>query len=275
MKPELPVALTIAGSDSSAGAGIQADIKSFAALGCYGVSALTSVVAETPASVKRIQLLEPEIVFDQIKVLDGAFPIRAAKTGMLGGKAQIDAVIQAWRPLAARNVPLVVDPVMISTSGTRLLDDEAMTMLITRLFPLARVVTPNLHEAAVFVGQALTTRDDMLQAAIHMSSQWGAAVLLKGGHLAGDDCDDVLIDGDVVHWFEARRIKNVSTHGTGCTLSAAIAAAMARGMSLKEAITLAKRYTTAAISTHLTWGDTKALNHFTRGVGSRISQSAS
>lgn len=255
-----PVVLTIAGSDCSSGAGIQADLKTFSALGCHGLTALTSVVAEVPGKVARIQLLDPEMVAEQISVLAGSFPIGAAKTGMLGGRVQIEAVISAWQVLAARGVPLVVDPVMVATSGSRLLDQEAVALLTTGLFPLAALITPNLDEAAVLLGRGVTTRPAMETAARELSQKHHCAVLLKGGHLAGDDASDVLAQDGTITWFEGRRISGIRTHGTGCTYSAAITAGLGRGLPLDEAVRRGKQFVAAAIASHFRWGEIDALN---------------
>ena len=241
---------------------MQADLKTFAALDCYGVNALTSVVAETPANVERIQLLDPAIISDQIRVLAEAFPIRAAKTGMLGGKAQIEAIVEAWQPLAKRGVPLVVDPVMVATSGGRLLEDDALTALTAQLFPLARLITPNLDEAAVLLGEQLATREQMERGAVSLSLRWKTAVLLKGGHLPGDSVPDVLVDDGKVHWFEGARIHGVHTHGTGCAYSAAVTAGLAKGMALADSVRCAKDFVSRAIASHHRWGTVDALNHF-------------
>lgn len=256
-----PVVLTIAGSDCSAGAGAQADLKTITALGGYGLTALTSVVAETPAKVSRIHLLEPDMVAGQIRVLADAFPIAAAKTGMLGGRAQIEAVVRAWQPLAGRHVPLVVDPVMVATSGGRLLDEDAVALLAGELFPLARLLTPNLDEAAALLEDRIQTRQQMQAAAEVLQERFRCAVLLKGGHLPGEDAPDVLVDGAAVHWLEGRRIPGVHTHGTGCTFSAAIATGLAKGLPLCEAVRAGKAFVTEAIARHFRWGTVDALNH--------------
>ena len=256
-----PVVLSIAGSDCSAGAGVQADLKTITALGGYGLTALTSVVSETPAVVSRIQLLDAAMVHDQVRVLAEAFPIAAAKTGMLGGRAQIEAVVEAWQPLAARGVPLVVDPVMIATSGGRLMEDDAVETMTSHLFPLARVLTPNMDEAAALLGARITSRGEMQDAAEQLAQRFGCAVLLKGGHLAGDDAPDVLVDGADVSWFENRRIHGVHTHGTGCTLSAALATGLAKGLPLADAAREAIAFVHRAIAGHLRWGAVDALNH--------------
>ncbi len=190
-----PIALSIAGSDCSAGAGAQADLKTFTALGCYGLTALTSVVAEVPAQVELIQNLNPEIITAQIEVLAQSLPISAIKTGMLGGRVQIEAVLCGLEQPNLEGVPLVVDPVMIATSGRRLLEEDAMELLITRLFPKAALITPNLDEAAVLAGARPNTKEDMEQCGRALAAQYGCAVLIKGGHLSGD-ASDVLVEKD-------------------------------------------------------------------------------
>lgn len=256
-----PPVLTIAGSDCSAGAGVQADLKTITALGGYALTALTSVVAETPAVVSRIQLLDPDMVVEQIRVLAAAFPIASAKTGMLGGRAQIEAVVGAWQPLAKRGMPLVVDPVMVATSGGRLLDPDAVEAMTARLFPLARIITPNMDEAAALLGRSLGSRSEMEQAARELRQRFGCAVLLKGGHLSGDTAPDVLVDGDAVHWYEGRRVAGVHTHGTGCTLSAAIATGLGKTLPLAEAVRQGKAFVAQAITDHYRWGTVDALRH--------------
>ncbi len=257
----------MAGSDCSGGAGAQADLKTFTAFGCYGLTALTSVVAEVPAKVTRIQLLEGAMVEEQINVLAEALPIAAAKTGMLGGTEQIKAVVSAWGPLAQRGIPLVVDPVMVATSGGRLLTEDAMETLVRDLFPLATVLTPNMDEAAVLLGGKIGSREAMEAAARVLSARYGCAVLIKGGHLAGEDAPDVLVGGtgsggsEGVVWLEGKRTPGVHTHGTGCTFSAAIAAGLAHGRSLEEAVRDGKRYVAAAIEGYFRWGGVDALNH--------------
>ena len=253
MPPSPPVALTIAGSDSSAGAGIQADLKVFSALGCYGVSALTSVVAEIPGQVRNIALLNPDIILSQVAVLQEGFPITAAKTGMLGGNAQIRAVIEAWQPFARTGVPLVVDPVMVSTSGRRLLEADAMDLLTGGLLPLANLITPNLDEAAVLLGSRIENRGEMETAGQTLAERYGSSILVKGGHLTGDAVPDLLVHEGQLTWFEGRRIPRVRTHGTGCTYSAAITALLAQGVSLPAALPRAKAFMTAAIENFFRW----------------------
>lgn len=261
-----PVVLTIAGSDSSCGAGAQADLKSIAALGGYGLNALTSVVAETPGRVSSLRLLDAEIISDQLRVLFAAFPIRAAKTGMLGGKAQVQVVVDQWTKLAGGEVPLVVDPVMVATGGGKLLEDDAVDFIAARLLPLARVITPNMDEARVLSGDVLRTRDDLAACAQKLGARYGTAVLIKGGHLENDEAADVLWDGGEWFWFSAPRTHGVHTHGTGCAYSAAIATGLAKGLPLRDAVATAKQFISRAIAGHFAWsagaGEVHALDHF-------------
>lgn len=260
-----PVVLTIAGSDSSCGAGAQADIKTISALGGYGLNALTSVVSETPGKVSAIRLLDAEIIADQMRVLFAGFPIRAVKTGMLGGRAQVEAVVGQWLALGAAAPALVVDPVMVATGGGRLLEDDAVSVIVTRLLPLARVITPNMDEARVLSGSEIRTRDEMAACAQRLSATYGTAVLVKGGHLENDAAADVLCDAGSLHWFSAPRTSGVHTHGTGCSYSAAIATGLAKGLALCESVAAAKQFITRAIASHLAWrttaGEVHALNH--------------
>jgi hydroxymethylpyrimidine/phosphomethylpyrimidine kinase len=256
-----PVVLTIAGSDSSCGAGAQADIKSIAAMGGYGLNALTSVVSEAPGKMSLIRLLDPEIIEDQIRVLLQTFPVRAAKMGMIGGRAQAEAVAAAWKNHAPRDLPLVVDPVMVATGGGRLLEDEAVSAVVSTLLPLATLITPNMDEAGVLVDRPVRTREDMAEAALEMADRFQTAVLVKGGHLAGDDASDVLVEHDAAFWIEGRRTPGVHTHGTGCSLSAATATGLAKGLPLRDAVIEAKNFISRAIARHLSWGAVHALNH--------------
>ncbi|MFZ4763671.1 MAG: bifunctional hydroxymethylpyrimidine kinase/phosphomethylpyrimidine kinase [Roseimicrobium sp.] len=258
----VPPILTIAGSDCSAGAGVQADLKTITALGGYALTALTSVVAEVPAKVSRIQLLDAEMVMEQIRVLAAAFPIAAAKTGMLGGVAQIEAIAAIWPLVARGRVPLVVDPVMVATSGKRLLDENAGYALTERLFPLARLITPNMDEAAALLGRTMAkTRDEMQAAAEKLQARFGCACLLKGGHFGGETAPDILVDGTHIEWFEGQRIPGVHTHGTGCTLSAAIATGLGMRLPMREAVAQAKEFVAQAIARHFRWGTVDALRH--------------
>jgi hydroxymethylpyrimidine/phosphomethylpyrimidine kinase len=254
-----PVVLTIAGSDNSAGAGAQADLKTFAALGVYGLTAITCVVAEVPGRVSAIHPVPADVVAEQIRLCLASFPVAAIKTGMLHST---EIVLNVCDLLEATAMPLVVDPVMVATSGHRLLREEAVELYKTRLFKRATVVTPNMDEAAVLTGAAVGTLDDMRSAGTDLVEKYGCAWLLKGGHLGGDEAIDLLFlaDGRVSE-FRSPRVADVSTHGTGCTTSAAIAAGLARGVRLEEAVARAKALVTAAIRNHHRWGDIHALNH--------------
>jgi hydroxymethylpyrimidine/phosphomethylpyrimidine kinase len=257
-----PVVLSIAGSDCSAGAGIQADLKTFTTLGCFGLTALTSVVAETSTLVERVQLLEGVMVEDQVRVLMEGFSLSAAKTGMLGGREQIAAVVKVWSKLGG-GIPLVVDPVMVATSGASLLEPEAVEEMTGALFPLATLLTPNLDEAAALLGRRIESRDEMVHGGEVLAQRFGCAVLMKGGHLQGSQVPDLLLElekGSLV-WFEGERIEGVNTHGTGCTYSAAIAAGLGHGKSLEEAVREGKRFVANAIAQHFQWGEVQALNH--------------
>lgn len=260
----IPPILTIAGSDCSAGAGIQADLKAISAFGGYALTALTSVVSETPGKVSIVRLLDPEFITDQVRLLFEAFPIQAAKTGMLGGVAQVQAVVQAWKAHGGKT-PLVVDPVMVATSGGRLLEDEAVQAVKSWLLPLATLITPNMDEAEVLWGAPVTTRDEMERCASDLAQAFQTNVLVKGGHLQDDSADDVLCTAESILWLEAERTPGVQTHGTGCTYSASIAAALGLGFSLDEAVAEAKHFVSRAIAEHLAWthhaGLVHALNH--------------
>ncbi len=254
---DLPVALTIAGSDCSAGAGIQADLKTFRACGVYGLTAVTCVVAEVPGRVVAVQALEPVIVRQQIELCLAAFPVAAIKTGMLYSQEIIERVAEAYAGLpAAARPPLVVDPVMLATSGDSLLrGGGAVTAYQERLFPLAALVTPNLDEArALLGGPPLTSADAMREAGRALCARYGVAFLMKGGHLGGDTALDVLStpDGGSVD-FTAGFTRGFSTHGTGCTYSAAITAGLATGLPLAQAVAQGKSYVTGTIAHGLRW----------------------
>ena len=254
-----PVALTIAGSDNSAGAGAQADLKTFTALGVYGLTAITCVVAEVPGKVSSIHPIPASVVAEQIRLSLTAFPVAAIKTGMLYSAEIIEAVCDL---LASTTIPLVVDPVMVATSGASLLKPDAIALYETRLFPRATIITPNMDEAAVLTGRPIRTLEDMCAAGGHLAATYRVTWLLKGGHLSGEDCTDLLFHPDgTISEFHSPRIPDVSTHGTGCTTSAAIAASLAQGLPLERAVARAKQYVTAAIKNHHRWGEIHALNH--------------
>ena len=257
------VVLTIAGSDNSAGAGAQADLKTLSALGVYGVTAITCVVAEVPGKVSAIQPIGPHIVAEQIRLCLDAFPVAAIKTGLLYSREIIAAVADILAPC---NLPLVVDPVMVATSGDPLLQGDAVALYRERLFPLATLITPNLDEACTLLGRPVATLAEMRRAGAELATRHGTAFLLKGGHLRGDTATDLLFaDGEVTE-YSAPFVPGVSTHGTGCTYSAAIAAGLGKGLALTEAVAEAKRFVTAAVTHFLRWEKdgrtTDALHHF-------------
>ncbi len=235
---EIPVALTIAGSDCSAGAGIQADLKTFQHFRVHGLTAVTCVVSETANIVRMVHPVPVEIVSDQVSLLMESFPVAAVKTGMLFSATHVRAVAEILRRWPT--IPLVVDPVMVASTGDSLLEDDAVAAYREELLPLARLITPNLPEAEVLLGHPVG--DDLDAAALELETIYGTAVLLKGGHLAANDCVDVLADGGVIHRFTAPRIPVPGSHGTGCTLSAAICAQIARGEELARAVGISKSY---------------------------------
>jgi hydroxymethylpyrimidine/phosphomethylpyrimidine kinase len=251
-----PVALTIAGSDSSAGAGIQADLKTFSALGVYGLTAITCVVAETPGKVSRIEPVSPEIVREQIILLCRNFPIAAVKTGLLYTAEVVKTVAQTIAELSAnsaKHFPLVIDPVIVATSGDQLLEAEAIELYERELFRLATLLTPNLDEAEKLIGETIRDEQTMRKAGKELQKKYGVPILLKGGHLAGGYAVDLLFAGGKISQFSAPFVQGVATHGTGCTYSAAITAGLASGLSLKDAISRAKKFVTASIAQHFRW----------------------
>jgi len=267
----LPVALSIAGSDNSAGAGAQADLKTMSALGVYGVTAITCVVAEVPGKVSAIQAIEPKIVAEQIRLLFGAFPIGAVKTGMLHSRDILEAVCDVLLECFAAGEPrppLIVDPVMVATSGAPLLHADAVAAYCDRLFPMATLVTPNLDETHTLLGRPVTSVEEMRRAGSELASRFGTAFLLKGGHLREAIATDLLFADGEVFEFHAPFVHGVATHGMGCTYSAAIAAGMARGLHLRAAVREAKHYITEAVTHFLRWEKngrtTDALHHFAR-----------
>lgn len=237
-------ALTIAGSDSGGGAGIQADLKTFAARGVYGLSALTSVTAQNTVGVQGIYTLSPEAVVTQITSVLSDIGANAIKTGMLANAEIIEAVADQLQHHP--DIPLVVDPVMVAKSGAPLLDPAAVAVLIERLFPLATVLTPNLHEVQSLLHEVVSDLEGMKRAAVRLKAMGPCYILVKGGHLTGKAVD-VLYDGRSFKLFEAERIDTESTHGTGCTFASAIAAELAKGHSVEDAVETAKTYLTDAI----------------------------
>jgi hydroxymethylpyrimidine/phosphomethylpyrimidine kinase len=239
------VALTIAGSDSGGGAGIQADLKTFQALGVYGTSAITAITAQNTVGVRGVHDIPTELIAAQIDAVAEDIGVDAAKTGMLSSAEIIAAVAERIRHWRINR--LVVDPVMVAKSGDRLLREDAVHALIRELLPLATVVTPNLPEAEVLVGRPLETDREIRQAAREILDLGPRAVVMKGGHRQKGDATDLLFDGASLHEFRAERIDTRNTHGTGCTFSAAIAAELASGRAIVDAVGAAKHYVTEAI----------------------------
>jgi hydroxymethylpyrimidine/phosphomethylpyrimidine kinase len=247
-----PKVLTIAGSDSGGGAGIQADLKTFSALGMYGMTAITAVTVQNTKGVTGYEELSPQTVGDQIRAVASDIGVDAAKTGMLASARIIDAVAEAVRDSRIPN--LVVDPVFISKHGHPLLQEDAVKALRTEILPLAKVVTPNLHEAGGLAGLHVNSREDMERAAWAILALGPQAVLVKGGHLEDGAAADLFTDGTRTEWLEAQRIDTPNTHGTGCVLSAGIAAYLARGEYLLDAVRGAKEFVTGAIRNSLAFG---------------------
>jgi hydroxymethylpyrimidine/phosphomethylpyrimidine kinase len=253
-----PVALTIAGSDCSGGAGLQADLKTFSALGVHGLTAVTAVVAETPHTVHGVYPVDPTMLQEQLRILLDTYPIAAIKTGMLGTAPHVVAVAEL---LAGREIPLVIDPVMVASSGDLLVPPDAVGAYRERLLPLATLVTPNLPEAHEFSdGTAEPTAQSLAQ-------QLGCAVLLTGGHnVHAESAIDVLCDVETIREYRSPWVTISSSHGSGCTLSAAITANLAHGMDLPSAVECAKEFITRALRESYAWttregeGEIRALN---------------
>ena len=269
----MKTALTIAGSDSSGGAGIQADLKTFMAHGVYGMSVITSVTAQNTLGVFGIQDIDESIVDSQLDAVFSDIYPDCVKIGMVSDRQIIEVIASALERYGVKKV--VLDPVMVSTSGRPLLKDDALESLTKMLFPLATLVTPNIAEAQVLSGTKIESHDDMEKAAAIIANRYGCAVLVKGGHFATDSsctkstsctksssCTDFLLTGDVGKWFESERIDNKNTHGTGCTLSSAICARVALGKDLETAVYDAKKYVSGAIKSMLDLGKGRGpLNH--------------
>jgi len=241
-----PVALTIAGSDPTGGAGLQADLKTFHQFGVYGEAVATLITVQNSLRVSRVEVLDAGLVREQIEAVLEDIPPAAAKTGALGSAAIVRAVAEAVRRF---DFPLVVDPVLASTHGLALLAPEAARLLAEELVPLAALLTPNVPEAEALTGIAIRDRDAARRAALRLGEMGARAVLIKGGHLPGDPVD-LLFDGSAWHEFAAPRLATPHTHGTGCAYSAAITACLALGLALPEAVSRAKRWITEAIRTN-------------------------
>jgi hydroxymethylpyrimidine/phosphomethylpyrimidine kinase len=276
-----PVGMTIAGSDSGGGAGLQADLKTFAALGVFATSAITAVTAQNTATVAAAVPMDAALVRLQIETVLDDMPVAAVKTGMLATSAIVRVVAELAR---AGVLPrLVVDPVLVSTTGRPLLDEDAIPVYVKELFPFAEVVTPNLREARLLAEMAITGIDEMVEAARRIATFGPRTVVVKGGHLDGEISPDVVMSGGEVTMLEARRVQTANDHGTGCTLSAATAAFFARGEPVREALPMAKDFVTRAIVgsagwrlgsghgplDHFGWGRTEAPSDETGAVRDR------
>lgn len=248
----IPVALTIAGSDSGGGAGIQADLKTFAALGVYGTSVVTAVTAQNTVAVTDVLEMPVSLVEAQLAAVVEDIGVAAAKTGMLASAQLVESVAGAVVKLGIAR--LVVDPVMVAKSGAHLLRDDAVDALRGTLLPVALIVTPNVPEAEVIAGRPVANGRDMRAAAREIAGMGPRYVVIKGGHLPGPEIVDLLFDGREFTEFRAPRVDSPNTHGTGCTLSAAIAASLARGESVPTAVRIAKRYVAGAVAAGLALG---------------------
>ncbi|MBO6302223.1 MAG: bifunctional hydroxymethylpyrimidine kinase/phosphomethylpyrimidine kinase [Ruminiclostridium sp.] len=247
----MKTALSIAGSDSCGGAGIQADIKTMTMNGVYAMTAVTALTAQNTAGVRAVMESSPEFLTQQIDaVFEDIFP-DAVKIGMVSSSPLIRVIAGRLRYHGARNI--VVDPVMVATSGSALLKSDAVETLCSELLPLSAVTTPNIPEAQILSGMTILTREDMEKAAADIGSKFGCAVLLKGGHSI-NDASDLLYDNGTLKWFEGKRIDNPNTHGTGCTLSSAIASNLAKGFDLCESVSRAKEYISGALGAMLDLG---------------------
>jgi hydroxymethylpyrimidine/phosphomethylpyrimidine kinase len=256
----LSVALTIAGSDSGGGAGIQADLKTFAALGVHGASAIACLTAQNPKRVLGIEACSPKMLRQQIEAVFEELNPRAVKTGMLFSAENVRVVAGFFKN---RGSPLVVDPILVSTSGAKLLEPAAMKIFTRKLLPLATLVTPNLSEAEILAAQKISSVEEMREVARKIHSQFGCAVLVKGGHLKNSrEAADIFFDGETELLLTAPFVKGVRTHGTGCTYSAAICAALALGNDLPRSVEIGKQFVTAAISRSYKIGSHFALENF-------------
>ena len=247
----MKTALTIAGSDSSGGAGIQADIKTMTANGVYAMSAVTALTAQNTTGVQGIYEVSPEFLTMQLDSVFTDIRPDAVKTGMVSSVGLIEVIAERLRHYKAENI--VVDPVMVATSGSRLISDDAIGTLQQLLFPLATVLTPNIPEAEVLSGLSVKSTEDMMAAAEKIGREYGCAVLCKGGHQLSDANDLLYRDGDF-RWFRGKRIDNPNTHGTGCTLSSAIASNLAKGYDLDASVERAKTYISGALAAMLDLG---------------------
>ena len=247
----MKTALTIAGSDSSGGAGIQADIKTMTANGVYAMSAITALTAQNTTGVTGIMEVTPDFLKEQLDCIFTDIRPDAVKTGMVSSSALIEVIAERLRFYGAENI--VVDPVMVATSGARLISEDAIETLKKELLPLATVITPNIPEAEVLSGRRVNSKEDMERVALEIYEKYGCSVLCKGGHSV-NDANDLLYDGQALIWFKGKRIDKPNTHGTGCTLSSAIASGLAKGYDLPTAVKGAKNYISGALAAMLDLG---------------------
>ena len=248
---KMKTALSVAGSDSSGGAGIQADIKTMTMHGVYAMSAITALTAQNTLGVKSILNSTPDFLRQQLDaVFEDIFP-DSVKIGMVSSGELIEIIADRLKYYNAKNI--VVDPVMISTSGSNLLNPDAVSALTKKLFPLATIVTPNIHEAEVLSEMKIRNKEDMIKASMFIFENYGCNILLKGGHSI-NDANDLLYTGSELHWFCGERIDNPNTHGTGCTLSSAIASNLAKGFSIYESVKKAKEYISSVLCAGLDLG---------------------
>ncbi len=256
-----PITLTIAGSDSGGGAGIQADLKTFSALSTFGTTVLTCLTAQNPDGVSAIHELPPDFIKQQLNAVLNFFPVHACKTGMLFSEKIISTVSELL--FDQKQMKIVVDPVMIATSGAKLLQDDAILAMKTKLIPLASVLTPNLDEASFLLERKIADYDDLEEGAKDLFQRFRVPILLKGGHLPhATEAIDILFDGKSSYVYKKKFIKTANTHGTGCTYSSAIAAFLAKGLSLPEAVGSAKEFIQNAIEDSIQTGKISHLNHF-------------
>ena len=266
---KIKTALTIAGSDCSGGAGIQADIKTMTMNGVYAMSAITALTAQNTTGVSAIQESTPEFLKQQLDaIFEDIFP-DAVKIGMVASSELIHVIAESLKAHKATNI--VVDPVMIATSGSALLKTDAVQTLIDELLPLATVVTPNIAEAEVLSGLSIRNKEEMEKAAKLISDSYNCSVLLKGGHSV-NDANDLLFYAGTMQWFEGKRIDNPNTHGTGCTLSSAIASNLAKGFNLQEAVKRAKEYISEALAAQLDLGKGSGPMQHNFGLNTRYAE---
>jgi len=269
---QAPVAMTVAGSDSGGMVGMQADMLTFAANGVYGVAAMTCVTAQTPEGIAQVEFLDPDFVIKQAEELGRYFPIKAAKTGLLFKQAVIEKVADFF----SRNsdIKLVVDPVMVASNGDRIISEEAIEAYKERLLPLATVITPNLDEAEILAGRSLDSPKEFADAAKEMSSQWGATVYLKGGHLKGQTLYDVVHEPEgESRSFTQERIQLIDTRGSGCSLSACVASQLAKGSDAIQAIEQARKYLRQGMERPVYLSGKRFINHFPNSTATAAQKS--